>query len=44
MGLTFESLATGYGTLATSLTSAVKRDEIRRVQMQPTPEAATWPR
>jgi Protein of unknown function (DUF1638) len=44
MGLTFESLATGYGALETSLVSAVKRDDTRRSGIQQTAEAVTWRR
>ncbi len=34
MGLSFESRATGYGTLETSLTAAVKRDAAPRADLQ----------
>jgi Protein of unknown function (DUF1638) len=54
MGLSFESLATGYGTLETALTSAVTRDAglgsvgLRAVglrgELQNTAEALPWPR
>src|SRR6202789_3938732 len=41
MGLSFESRATGYGTLETALTSAVTRDAGLRAK---TAEALPWPR
>jgi len=49
MGLSFESRATGYGTLETALTSAVTRDAgLRavglRAELQKTAEALPWPR
>jgi hypothetical protein len=49
MGLSFESRATGYGTLETALTSAVKRDAgLRavgsRAELQKSAEALPWPR
>lgn len=44
MGLAFESRPTGYGTLETSLASAVKRDAESRAGMQKSAEAASWPR
>jgi hypothetical protein len=47
MGLSFESRATGYGTLETALTSAVTRDDCARVcagAPQKTAEAMPWPR
>jgi hypothetical protein len=42
MGLSFESLATGYGTLETALTSAVTRTAGLRAQTNA--EALPWPR
>jgi hypothetical protein len=49
MGLSFESRATGYGTLETALTSAVKRDAgLRAVglgtELKKSAEALPWPR
>lgn len=44
MGLDFESRATGYGTLETALTSAVRRDAGLRADMQRNAEALPWPR
>jgi uncharacterized protein DUF1638 len=44
MGLSFESRATGYGTLETALTSAVKRDAGLRTEMRKSAEALPWPR
>ncbi len=49
MGLSFESRATGYGTLETALTSAVTRDAGLRApglrgELQRTAEALPWPR
>jgi hypothetical protein len=44
MGLSFESRATGYGTLETALTSAVQRDAALRTDMQKSAEALPWPR
>jgi hypothetical protein len=54
MGLSFESRATGYGTLETALTSAVTRDASLRApglrapgpgaEVQRTAEALPWPR
>ena len=44
MGLTFESLATGYGALETSLTSAVRSDETRRAEIRRNAETVIWPR
>jgi hypothetical protein len=43
MGLSFESRATGYGTLQTALTAAVSRDAALRADMQKSVEAS-WPR
>jgi len=42
MGLSFESRATGYGTLETALAAAATRDEDLRVQRSA--EALPWPR
>jgi hypothetical protein len=44
MGLSFESRATGYGTLETALSSAVKRDAGLRAGLQKSAEALSWPR
>jgi Protein of unknown function (DUF1638) len=44
MGLSFESRATGYGTLETALTSAVTRDAGLRAELQSSAEALPWPR
>ncbi len=43
MGLTFEARVTGYGTLETALTAAVKRDALK-VETQRDAETALWPR
>jgi hypothetical protein len=40
MGLSFESRATGYGTLETALTAAVRRDAARRVEIQKSAEVS----
>ena len=44
MGLSFESRATGYGTLETALSSAVTRDAGLRAGTQSSAEALPWPR
>jgi len=44
MGLTFEYRQTGYGTLETSLKSAVGGADARRDEMRRDAEAVTWHR
>jgi hypothetical protein len=44
MGLRFESRATGYGTLETALTAAVRRDATPRADIPKSVEGSSWPR
>ncbi len=44
MGLRFESRATGYGTLETALTAAVRRDAALRPDIPKSVAGSSWPR
>ncbi len=44
MGLGFESCATGYGTLETAITGAVKRKAALRADVEKSVEVSSWPR